>query len=251
MATGVHAPVHRPEQATGEYRDLLIRLLTRQLLAESATLEVFGRAIDLAPTFEEKLLSARFAWEEGEHTRVILGVLAELGVDGRALIAQRPSAEEFWGIKLDSWVALAAFNFLVDRGGSHQIEEYLHSTYRPWARHLYRMLGEEAAHYEHGIENIQDFAAAGDGLATFQAVIDQLLPVLVKRAFGRPDSAENAKAVEFGLKRSSSDVIVNAYLAEIREPLGAAGLRFPPLAAFDAAGVQLLPSTHDVILTLQ
>jgi len=251
MSTTTAPIVTDPSAATGAYKDLLVRLLSRQLLAESATLEVFGKAIDLAPTFHEKALSARFAYEEGEHTRVILKVLEELGVDGEPIIANRPSAEEFWGVKLDSWVTLAAFNFLVDRGGSHQIEEYLHSSYRPWAKHLYRMLGEEAAHYDNGIRNIKDFVAEGTQLKEFQAVIDQLLPVLIKRAFGRVESEENKLAVQFGLKRSSSDVIANTYLSEISVPLREAGLRFPPLSAFDAAGTVIADSTKEIILSLQ
>lgn len=251
MSVASVSPITAPSAATGAYKDLLIRLLSRQLLAESATLEVFAKAVDLAPTFNEKVLSARFAYEEGEHTRVVLKVLAELGVDGEPIIADRPSAEEFWGIRLNSWVALAAFNFLVDRAGSHQIEEYLHSSYRPWAKHLYRMLGEEAAHYENGIRNIQDFVDEGTQLDKFQEVIDELLPVLLKRAFGRVESEENKLAVQFGLKRSSSDVIANNYLSEISVPLKQAGLHFPPLAAFDAAGTVIADSTREIILSLQ
>jgi len=251
MSSASAQQVHSADQATGEYKDLLIRLLTRQLLAESATLEVFGKAVDLAPTFDEKLTSARFAWEEGEHTRVLINVLKELGVDGQAIVANRQSAEEFWGVELKDWVTLAAFNFLVDRGGSHQIEEYLRSSYRPWAKHLYRMLSEEVAHYENGIQNIQDFAAAGTQLNEFQEVVDKLLPVLVKRAFGRLDSKENAQAITFGLKHNTTETITNNYLNEIKAPLAEAGLRFPSLAAFDAVGTELAASSREVVLSLQ
>ena len=59
--------VHSASQATGEYKDMLLRLMTRQFYAETATAEVFGRSIGCAPTLREKLMAAEFAAEEADH----------------------------------------------------------------------------------------------------------------------------------------------------------------------------------------
>jgi len=40
-----------PSEPTGEYKEMLVRLMTRQIYAETATAEVFGRAISAAPNF--------------------------------------------------------------------------------------------------------------------------------------------------------------------------------------------------------
>ena len=42
-------------EVSGDYRDMLVRLMTRQLWAETATAEVFGQSISCAPTRNEKL----------------------------------------------------------------------------------------------------------------------------------------------------------------------------------------------------
>ena len=42
--------VRSAREAKGEYSDMLLRLMTRQFYAETATAEVFGRSIGCAPT---------------------------------------------------------------------------------------------------------------------------------------------------------------------------------------------------------
>ncbi len=67
--TAPSAPTIRtPQEAQGEYRDMLLRLMTRQFYAETATAEVFGRSIGCAPTLREKFMAAEFAEEEAEHS---------------------------------------------------------------------------------------------------------------------------------------------------------------------------------------
>ncbi len=50
--------VRSAHDAKGEYKDMLLRLMTRQFYAETATAEVFGRSIGCAPTLREKLMAA-------------------------------------------------------------------------------------------------------------------------------------------------------------------------------------------------
>lgn len=56
--------IRSAQQATGEYRDMRVRLLTRQLYAEAATAEVFGRSSQVAPTWRVKYLAAEIAFEK-------------------------------------------------------------------------------------------------------------------------------------------------------------------------------------------
>src|SRR5262252_7048629 len=138
--------VRTPAEATGAYRDMLIRLMTRQFYAETATAEVFGRSIGCAPTLREKLLAAEFAHEEADHSTRLCRLLEALGVDPEAVHAARPSAAQFWSLDLDNWVHIAVFNFTVDRAGSHQIMEYRDSSYRPWAEEMGAVLADEEGH---------------------------------------------------------------------------------------------------------
>jgi 1,2-phenylacetyl-CoA epoxidase catalytic subunit len=238
-------------QAKGEYRDMLIRLMTRQFYAETATAEVFGRSIGCAPSLREKLMAAEFAAEEAEHSQRLCNLFLDLREDPEKIHASRPPAAQFWSLDLDNWIQIAVFNFTVDRAGSHQIMEYRQSSYRPWAEQMGPVLDDEEGHYGNGVENLREFARDPALFGEFQRVYFGLLPVTIKRAFGRPLGPDNDYCVGVGLKRHTTEEVVNRYLTEMLGYMRQVGLKFPPLSAFDAAGAELMPSTRAIILSNQ
>jgi 1,2-phenylacetyl-CoA epoxidase catalytic subunit len=252
MTATATAPVVRtPGEATGAYRDMLLRLMTRQFYAETATAEVFGRSIGCAPTLREKLLAAEFAREEADHSQRLCQLFADLGVDPETVHAARPPAAQFWSLDLDNWVHIAVFNFTVDRAGSHQIMEYRDSSYLPWGEAMEAVLADEEGHYGNGVENLREFARDRAFFAQFQAAYFAMLPVTVKRAFGRPTGVDNDYCVAVGLKRHTTEQVVNRYLTEMLAYMRECGLKFPPPAAFDRIGAALMPSTRAILLSNQ
>ncbi|HUZ73914.1 MAG TPA: hypothetical protein VMU87_13100 [Stellaceae bacterium] len=238
-------------EAKGAYRDMLLRLMTRQFYAETATAEVFGRSIGCAPTLREKFLAAEFAREEAEHSERLCNLFRDLDVDPENVQRARPPAAQFWSLDLDNWIHIAVFNFTVDRAGSHQIMEYRDSTYRPWAEQMGPVLADEEGHYGNGVENLREFARDPKVFAEFQRTYYGMLPVTVKRAFGRPSGPDNDYCVEVGLKRHSTEQVVNRYLEEMLGYMRECKLKFPPLAEFDRIGSELMPSTRAIILSNQ
>lgn len=243
--------IERPADATGKYREMLIRLMTRQIYAETATAEVFGKAISVAPNWQEKELAAEFAAEEARHSRGLYDLLTELGEDPEAIIAGRPDAGEFWGINLDNWIDIAVFNFTVDRAGSQQIMEYRESSYVPWGDSQEEVLADEEDHYDNGVENLKQFAKDPAKLAEFQEVFDRVLPNCVKRAFGRLAGPDNDFCLETGLKRNDTEAIVNRYLTEMHGHMEGTGLKFPPISNFEAIKCELAESSKKILLSLQ
>lgn len=243
--------VNSPEEATGEYREMLKRLMIRQLYAETATAEVFGRSIGAAPSWREKHIAAEFALEEAQHSQMLVDLLADLGEDAEKIIAERPAAAQFWSVDLDDWLHIAVFNFTVDRAGSQQIMEYRQSSYQPWADKMGVVLEDEEEHYDNGVENLKEFSKDPEKLRAFQEVYNGLLPVTVKRAFGRPTGADNEYCVRTGLKRHGTEHVVNRYLEEMRGFMEPAGLKFPPLSAFEKVGAEIMPSTRKILESLQ
>ena len=240
-----------PNEVSGDYKEMLVRLMTRQIYAETATAEVFGRAISSAPNWREKELAAEFAAEEARHSRGLFDLLTDLDEDPEAIIAGRPDAGEFWGIDLDNWLDIAVFNFTVDRAGSHQIMEYRQSSYVPWADSQEEVLADEEDHYDNGVENLKEFAKDPEKLAEFQKVFDRVLPNCVKRAFGRLEGPDNDFCLDTGLKRNKTEAIVNRYLEEMRGHMDGTGLTFPLLSAFDVIRCELADSTRNILLSLQ
>ncbi len=240
-----------PDEVSGDYREMLIRLLTRQLWAETATAEVFGRSISAAPSWREKYMAAEFAFEEAQHSQMLVDVLDDLGEDSQAIVDSRPDAAMFWHLDLTNWIHIAVFNFTVDRGGSQQIIEYQKSSYRPWAEKMDVVLADEEEHYDNGVENLRQFSKNPDQFAEFQSVFNELLPNAVKRCFGRPEGADNEFCLAHGLKRVSTEGVINRYLEEMSEFMAETGLKFPSFDEFDKLNAQLLPSTRDIIAKLQ
>lgn len=243
--------LEKPDQATGRYRDMLVRLMTRQIFAETATAEVFGKAITAAPDWKEKALAAEFAAEEARHSQGLYDLLIDLGEDPEAIIASRPDAGEFWQLDLDDWLQIAVFNFTVDRAGSHQIMEYRESSYVPWADSQEEVLADEENHYDNGVENLKQFSKDPAQLAKFQEVFDRVMPNCVKRAFGRLAGPDNDFCLETGLKRNDTETIVNRYLTEMRGHMEGTGLKFPPLSTFEAINCELADSSKEILQSLQ
>ena len=243
--------IHSAKEATGEYREMLIRLMTRQFFAETATAEVFGRSIGCAPTLRERLLAAEFAEEEAEHSGRLCKLFLDLGVDPEQIFAARPPAAQFWALDLDNWIHVAVFNFTVDRAGSHQIMEYRESSYQPWAEAMGKVLADEDGHYGNGVENLREFSRNRKQFEEFQRAYLTMLPVTLKRAFGRPTGPDNDYCVTVGLKRHTTEQVVNRYLDEMLGYMRECGLKFPPLADFERIGCGLMPSTQNIILSNQ
>ena len=241
----------KPSEPKGEYREMLIRLMTRQIYAETATAEVFGRAISAAPNWQEKELAAEFAAEEARHSRGLYDLLTDLGEDPEKIIAGRPDAASFWGLDLDNWLEIAVFNFTVDRAGSHQIMEYRQSSYGPWADSQEEVLADEEDHYDNGVENLKQFAKDPKRLAEFQKVFDRVMPNCVKRAFGRLKGPDNEFCLKHGLKRNTTEEIVNRYLKEMHGHMQGTGLMFPPMSAFEAINCELADSTKKILMSMQ
>lgn len=232
-----------PADMTPEYRDMAVRLMIRQLFAESATCELFGRAIGLAPTWRDEVQQARFAKEEAEHVAYIADVLEALDVDVDALLERRGAATSFFGLGaggLDSWTAVIAFNLYGDRAGSHQIRAYLDNSLPAWGAKMRLVLADEAHHQGYGDREAVRVCQDSGTRAEMQAIIDASMPITVKRAFGRLESDENRYCLEVGLKVKGLDTaqVQYNYFKSLQPVMEKAGLRWP---AFAAHGVELAP----------
>ena len=232
-----------PQNMTPEYRDMAVRLMTRQVLAESATCELFGRAIELAPGWRDAVRQARFAKEEAEHVEYVADVLVAFGVDVDAIIEKRGDAAAFFGLGADglkSWSGVIAFNLYGDRAGSHQIRAYLDNSLPAWGEAMRQVLADEAHHQGYGDREAVRVCRDAGQRAEMQAIIDASMPVTVKRAFGRLESDENSYCLEVGLKVKGLDTaqVQYNYFKSLQPVMAEAGLDFP---AFAANGVELAP----------
>ena len=147
--------IESPEEMTEEYRQNLIHLMTMQADSELAGGYGYVPWIAKAPGVEEKHVVAQIVKDELRHATVMYGLLADLGVDVDAhvrahdeVLTMRIAADADIGTSritadkrvnifyypIDTWADFIFFNFCMDRGAGHQLEDVRTCSYGPWVR---------------------------------------------------------------------------------------------------------------------
>ena len=238
--------IARREEMSQEYFDDLINLMTMQ--ADSELAGAFGYVpwIQKAPGVEEKLIVANIVRDETRHAKAVYGLLRDLGIDVDKRVEQhdydfrvRAEADEL-GTKraandarvnifyypIETWADFVTFNFLMDRGAGHQLEDGLECSYLPWASELHRIFKEELTHIRHGdmwVERLAKDPATKDEI---QDAINRWFG-RVMNIFGRPGTSRNARYRRFGLKKRDNDEVRAGFVAEVKANCDAWGLTVP------------------------
>jgi ring-1,2-phenylacetyl-CoA epoxidase subunit PaaA len=232
------------DEMSAVYRENLVHLMTMQADSELAGAYGYVPWIMKAPGVEEKLVVAQIVKDETRHAKVMYDLLEELGVDVRGHVeahddsfAQRlgdPEADigttrmatdkrvNIFYYPIDTWADFVMFNFCMDRGAGHQLEDVRHCSYGPWRRAVEGIFKEEKMHIRHGELWVKRLAA---GEATRDEAERTLHKWYVRtmNIFGRPGSSRNRLYRELGLKARDNDVVRQGFSDEVRslvEPLG-------------------------------
>src|SRR5215468_6062495 len=235
------------DEMTPEYRENLIHLLTMQADSELAGGYGYVPWITKAPTVEEKHVVAQIVKDELRHATVMYGLLADLGVDvaahvdahdeaftmriaadvdiGTARITSDKRVNIFY-YPIDTWADFVFFNFCMDRGAGHQLEDVRHCSYGPWARAIEGIFKEETFHIRHGeywVKRLaEDRKTHDEAQTTFAKWYVRTMNI-----FGRPGSPKNALYRKYRLKLRDNDEVRRAFAAEVTERAEAVGLTVP------------------------
>ncbi len=233
---------------TAEYRENLINLMTMQADSELAGSYGYIPWITGAPTIEEKLMTANIVRDEVLHGKRMYKLLAELGVDVETRVrehdasfqmrlddsdanigTERKAADKRVNIfyyPIDTWTDFIMFNFCMDRGSAHQLEDTKQCSYGPWARTIELIFKEEVTHIRHGdmwVERLAaDPATHEDCQQTFNKWYGRTMNI-----FGRPGSSRNRLYRKLRLKLRENDQVRAAFDTEIRGKAVQYGLTVP------------------------
>ncbi len=228
-----------------EYYDHLTNLMLQQ--ADSELAGGFGYVpwIMKAPTTEEMLIVSNIVRDEVRHARAMYRLLedAQFGVDDWVekmdftfrvgstadLGSQRAASDKRVNIfyyPIEAWADFIAFNFLMDRGAGHQLEDVKHSSYGPWRREIDRIFKEEMTHIAHGDYWVKKLALDPKRKDEIQQALNRWWP-RVMAIFGRPGSKKNKRYRELGLKKRDNDEVRQTFAKEVREKTAAWGLTLP------------------------
>jgi len=239
--------IESPEEMTEEYRQHLIHLMTMQADSELAGAYGYVPWITKAPTVEEKHVVAQIVRDEVRHAVVMYGLLADLGMDveghvrahdevftmriasdadiGTARITRDKRVNIFY-YPIDTWADFVFFNFCMDRGAGHQLEDVRASSYGPWARAIEGIFKEEKFHIRHGESWVKRLAEDPATRAEAQAALNRWF-IRTMNIFGRPHSPKNALYRKYRLKIRDNDEVRQAFHAEVKALVAAYGLTLP------------------------
>jgi ring-1,2-phenylacetyl-CoA epoxidase subunit PaaA len=127
---------------------------------------------------------------------------------------------------IDTWADFIFFNFCMDRGAGHQLEDVRQSSYGPWARAIEGIFKEETFHIRHGeywVKRLaEDRKTHDEAQETFAKWYVRTMNI-----FGRPGSPKNALYRKYRLKLRDNDEVRRAFATEVAERAEAVGLTVP------------------------
>lgn len=233
------------DDASDEYYDHLTNLMLQQ--ADSELAGGFGYVpwIMKAPTTEEMLVVSNIVRDEVRHARAMYRLLedAKFGVDDWVdkmdftfrvedqldLGSKRAASDKRVNIfyyTIDSWSDFVMFNFLMDRGAGHQLEDVRVCSYGPWRREIDRIFKEENTHIAHGDYWVKRLALDPKTKGEIQEALNLWWP-RVMAIFGRPGSKKNKRYCELGIKKRDNHEVRQTFAQEVREKSEAWGLTVP------------------------
>ena len=239
--------VESPEEMTPEYRSALIHLMTMQADSELAGGYGYVPWIMKAPGVEEKHVVAQIVKDEIRHATVMYGLLADLGIDvtqhvnahdevftmridadadiGTSRITSDKRVNIFY-YPIETWADFIFFNFCMDRGAGHQLEDVRHCSYGPWGRAIEGIFKEEKFHIRHGeywVKRLAENPATHDEAQTTFAK----WYIRTMNIFGRPGSPKNAMYRKYRLKLRDNDEVRREFAAEVAGLCEKVGLTVP------------------------
>ena len=232
---------------TAPYRTSLIHLMTMQADSELAGGYGYVPWIMKAPTVEEKHVVAQIVKDEIRHATVMYGLLGDLDVEvdqhvrthdealsmriadtadiGTTRIGADKRVNIFY-YPIETWADFIFFNFCMDRGAGHQLEDVRHCSYGPWARAIEGIFKEETFHIRHGEHWVKRLAGEEQTHDEAQATFNKWY-IRTMNIFGRPGSAKNALYRKYRLKLRDNDEVRRGFAEEVRDKATGAGLSVP------------------------
>ena len=213
------------EQMPDRYRDTLEQMMKSQAYRELAAARMFGHGLQYVPSIKLLKFMTWHIGEEMDHYIAVAkmyeeftGHSVEQWVNER--LAEKPIPFA------DTWFELAMAQFLYDRGGFWQLQEYEDATYAPYQEVIKKIISEEKGHQTLGEKIVVDLCLTGQYDAVKQPLFERWLK-LGLLSFGRPGTEGAKYAMEVGLKKRDPSLVMQDFVNDIKPAVRAAGLKFP------------------------
>lgn len=212
------------ESQEPKYKDTLIQMMRSQAYRELAAAQLFGYGLHFVPIKSFKFM----VWhinEETEHYFAVANLYKQYtgeSVDDWVIERLKSKPIPF----VDSWLELGVAQWLYDRGGFWQLQEYETCSWEPYRTIVGKIIQEERGHQSHGAKIAISLCQEETNRAEAQKVFAKWLRQGLL-SFGRPHNEGNKYAIEVGLKKRDSADVMKDFINDIREDVKAANLLWP------------------------
>jgi 1,2-phenylacetyl-CoA epoxidase catalytic subunit len=213
------------EQMPQRYREMLEQMMLSQAYRELAAAHMFANALVHVPSVKWIKFMSWHIREEVDHYAAVAKMYESFTGDDvepkvRARLAEKPVPF------VDSWFELAMAQFLYDRGGFWQLQEYDDCSFPPYRDVVKKIVKEEKGHQELGGRMVVDLCRSGKFDDVKQPLFERWLR-LGLLSFGRPGSEGAGYAIEVGLKKRDPALVMQDFLDDIKGEVRDSGLVFP------------------------
>jgi 1,2-phenylacetyl-CoA epoxidase catalytic subunit len=233
------ATQHALSEQAPRYRETVIQMMRSQAYRELAAAQLFGYGLQFVPDIKSLKFMVWHIQEETEHYIAVAELYKRYTQESvEPWVAERLQSKPIpW---VNSWLELGVAQWLYDRGGFWQLQEYENCSWEPYRTIIDKIIKEERGHQSHGARIAVGLCQSATNREEAQAVFAKWLRQGLL-SFGRPNNEGNRYAIEVGLKKRDSGAVIKDFIDDIRADVKASGLSWPPMAEI---GVEL-PSDID------
>lgn len=233
LACAVSRPRYRfdeDEPLPEEYKSLLLKMLRHEgeRAGNKSFLGFMATCLDIAealfPTAEARLLKAEYLAEELKHA-IMFHRLA-VGLDRSFALRDVPYAHYAFHLPRETWADDAMFHFFVDLNGAFHSRDWRESSYVPLQKMSATVERDEVGHSEMGYYFLQQICGDARGRTVVQHLLTKWYPAALDM-FGRSDSKNAPKFVQWGLKSVGNAEIREAYKQYVDRKITALDLDVP------------------------
>ncbi len=217
----------RREDMPERYRTTLEQMMKSQAYRELAAARMFGFGLQYVEEIKWLKFMVWHIKEETDHYIAVAdmykrftGESVEPWVNQRLTEKPVPMAT--------SWFELAMAQFLYDRGGFWQLQEYEVCSFPPYREVIGKIIDEERGHQGLGEKIVVELCQTGkyDDIKqpTFERWLKQGL-----LSFGRPETEGNKYAISVGLKKRDSRACMDDFMKDIAPAIANMKVRVPDM----------------------
>src|SRR5215813_15056908 len=219
----------RKDDMPERYRQTLEQMMKSQAYRELAAARLFGHGLQFVDEGRWLKFMVWHIREETEHYFAVADMYQRFTAESvEPWVAERLAAKPIPFAA--SWFELAMAQFLYDRGGFWQLQEYEVCSYPPYREVIGKIIGEERGHQALGERIVVELCQSRKFETVKQPLFERWLR-LGLLSFGRPETEGSRYAIEAGLKKRDAREVMRDFLADIQPAVEAAELVVPPLAS--------------------